>query len=251
MDNIKINEFRDRIVDSFGPENVVCILLHGSILFNPQSIPQDVDLVIVLRNKNRGDCSLLRELAIRTRITRIPVQIHLIYSQEIPIQADFFSIHTCGSFFVWHLRQANVLYGENIFDTLNGPSDYQLQLSILQKIQQYTFQLRNSTFKIGRISEKDLHQAKKRSILVLKDLLISTGKLIQREKDIVNEAFTRFPNFNSKEQNFLRELVGEWKKPSSEKKSRQFLHLCLSIHERAYEIMRSQIEDKTSCKFMI
>lgn len=229
------------IVSTFGADNVVCILLHGSLVFNPHLSPQDADLVIVLRRKDRGDCDLLRELVVQSRLSRLPIQLHLIYLEEIPANADFFSLHTCGPFFICHLRQAEVLFGENVFDVVAGPSDYHLQLSLLQKIQQYTFQLRNLIFRSGRISEGELKQARKRSIVVLKDLLMSAGRLIQQEGEIVRETTDRFPDFLPEELEFLQWLLQEWAIPSSDTTIRKFLQQCLAVHERAYDIMRKRI----------
>ena len=181
--------------------------------------------------------------------SKIPIQLHLLYLDEIPMHADFFSIHTCGPFFVWHLRQAVALYGENIFETISGPSDYHLQLSLLQKVQQYTFQLRDMIFKGGRISVRDLHQARKRSIVVLKDLLMSGGTLIQREKEIVQQGIDRFAEFTDEEGEFLLTLVLSRDKLPQGQTKRQFLNECLAIHERAYAIMRMLVTTKTRCKF--
>ncbi|MFY9493540.1 MAG: hypothetical protein WAP55_03640, partial [Minisyncoccia bacterium] len=156
MNRESMQKLGGKIVSAFGAENVVCVLLHGSLVFNTHPPPQDADIVIVLRRKDQGDCALLRGLVVQSHLSRLPIHLHLIYLEEIPTNADFFSLHTCGPFFVCHLRQAEVLFGENIFDVVTGPSNYQLQLSLLQKVQQYTFQLRNSVFKTGGISEEEL-----------------------------------------------------------------------------------------------
>lgn len=238
------------IVSAFGAENVVCILLHGSLVFNPHLSPQDADIVIVLRRKDQGDCALLRQLVVQSRLSRLPIQLHLIYLEEIPTNADFFSLHTCGSFFICHLRQAEVLFGENIFDVVAGPSDYQLQLSLLQKVQQYTFQLRNLIFKTERISERELRQARKKSIVVLKDLLMSEGKLIQQEVEIVHETTNRFPDFSPEELEFLQRLLEKWAAPSSNTIIQKFLQQCLAVHERAYDIMRRRMAKSERCRFL-
>ena len=250
MNRESIQKLGGKVVSAFGAENVVCILLHGSLLFNPHLSPQDADLVVVLKQKDRGDCVLLRKLIVQSRLSRLPVQLHLVYMEEIPANADFFSLHTCGPFFICHLRQAEVLFGENVFDAVSGPSDYHLQLSLLQKIQQYTFQLRNLVVKTGRISEGELRQARKRSIVVLKDLLMSAGKIVQQEGEIVLEATDHFRDFLPEELEFLQWLLQEWITPSSDTATRKFLQQCLAIHERAYDIMRKQMAKNEKCRFL-
>jgi len=186
----------------------------------------------------------------RSKLSKLPIQLHLFYLKEIPTDADFCSINTCGSFIVWHIRQAKVLFGENVYDKITGPSDYHLQLSLLQKFQQYTFQLRNILCKISSISDGELLQARKRSIVVLKDLLMSDGTLIQHEARIAHEASTRFKDFTSGEIAFLMEITSKWKKPISRTEIRQFLQHCLAVHDRAYSIMRMRMANNGKCKFL-
>lgn len=250
MNKRKVRKLSEKIVATFGAENVECVLFHGSILFNPQTPPQDADLVIVLRRRKENDCSELRKLVTRSRLVQLPIHLHLIYLEELPANADFFSIHTCGAFFTCHLRQAETIYGENIFDKLVGPSDYQLQLSLLQKVQQYTFQLRNLVFKSGKPSEGELLWARKKSVVMLKDLLLSFGTLIQEEARIIEESTDRFPQFSADERIFLEELSRSWLPPRSEAKRRHFMSRCLWVHERAYEIMRTRIASMEKCRFL-
>jgi len=250
MNRKSIQKLAGKIVSALGVENVACILLHGSLLFNPHLSPQDVDLVVVLKRKDRRDCVLLRKLIVQSRLSRLSIQLHLVYMEEIPTNADFFSLHTCGPFFIYHLRQAEVLFGENVFDTVSGPSDYHLQLSLLQKIQQYTFQLRNLVVKTGRISEGELRQVRKRSIVVLKDLLMSEGRLIQEEVEIVHETTDRFRDFLPEELEFLQRLLRERIALSSDTATRKFLQQCLAIHEHAYDIMRKRMAKSEKCRFL-
>ncbi|MFA5173223.1 MAG: hypothetical protein WC435_02390 [Candidatus Paceibacterota bacterium] len=249
MSRESLKKLSEKIVSTFGTNNIVCVLLHGSLLFNPHLIPQDVDLIIILKKKSSGDCLKLRELVIDLRMFELPIHLHLIYLEEIPTNADYFSIHTCGSFFVCHLRQAETLFGKNIFDVVNGPSDYHLQLSLLQKVQQYTFQLRNLIFKIEPISEKEIRQTRKRTIVVLKDLLMSQGSLIQEESEIFSQAAKYLYDFSPKELEFLQELLTEWTVPSSSKDTLNFLQQCLAIHEQVYSLMRQQVSENKKCRF--
>lgn len=249
MNNKKMQTLTNKIVCLFGAENVACILLHGSVLFNPH-LSQDVDLVIVLKRQTSSDCTSLRRLIVRSKLSKLPIQLHLFYLTEIPTDADFCSINTCGPFIAWHIRQAKVLFGENVYDKITGPSDYHLQLSLLQKFQQYTFQLRNVLCKAGDISDSELLQARKRSIVVLKDLLMSEGTLIQHEAEIAHEATTRFKDFSSEEITFLMKITSKWKKPISKKEIRQFLQDCLAVHDRTYSIMRMSMVNNGKCKFL-
>jgi hypothetical protein len=248
--NKKVENLAKRIVSTFGTENVVCILLHGSVVFNPQ-LSQDVDLVIVLRRNSASYCAMLRRLIIQSRLSALPVQLHLFYLEEITTDADFCSINTCGSFIAWHMRQAKVLYGENVYDRMTGPSDYHLRLSLLQKFQQYTFQLRNTLCKVHPASDGELLQARKRTVVVLKDLLMVDGKLIQHEPDIVREALLRFSQFSLDEIAFLNKITLNWESPESKGNRLQFLQNCLTIHEHAYDIMRKLMTKSGKCKFMV
>ena len=232
MNRKTIQRLSEKIASTFGDDKVVSILLHGSVLFNPHLPSHDVDVVIVLRRKDAGDCSLLRKLVGQSRLGSLPIHLHLIYLEEIPTNADFFSLHTCGPFFVCHLRQAEILFGENIFNKISGPTDYHLQLSLLQKIQQYTFQLRNQIFRTGKVSGYEMALARKRSIVVLKDLLMSDGILLQQETEIVTAVGQRFPELWTKLSLLIQEVVQETAKPLSDKKTRHYLQQCLAIPMR-------------------
>lgn len=245
----KILTLSENVVSVFGTENVTCILLHGSILFNPHTPPNDTDLVIVLREKSGKDCLKLRQLIMQSWLARPPIHLHLIYLEEIPVNADLFSVHTCGAFFVCHLRQAEVLHGENIFDKMVGPSDYQLQLSLFQKVQQYIFQIRNLAFKIGRQSETELLWARKKTVIVLKDLFLSTGTLMQQEEQIIRKSIDSLKEFSKVEVIFLESLLKPWIRLQSETQEREFVISCLSIHERSYGIMLNRIKEKQNCRF--
>ncbi len=248
--NKKVEILAKRIVSAFGTQNVVCILLHGSVVFNPQ-LSQDIDLVIVLRHNSASDCTVLRRLIGQSKLSDLPVQLHLFYLSEIAMDADFCSINTCGSFIAWHMRQAKVLYGENVYDRMTGPSDYHLRLSLLQKFQQYVFQLRNTLCKVRLISDNELLQARKRTIVMLKDLLMIDGELIQYEPDILREALIRFPQFCPDEITFLNKITSNWEMPVSEKGRYKFLQSCLTIHEHTYDIMRKLMAKSGKFKFMV
>ncbi|MEN9523966.1 MAG: hypothetical protein RL536_35 [Candidatus Parcubacteria bacterium] len=250
MNKRKITRLSEKIVSAFGADNIVCILFHGSILFNPHILPHDADLLIVLKKRDAEDCSNLRKMVRQVRLTELPVHLHLIYLDEIPENADFFSIHTCGAFFTCHLRQAEPLYGENIFDRTVGPSEYQLQLSLLQKVQQYTFQMRNLVFALGRRTENELLWARKKSVVMLKDLLLSTGILLQKEESIILKSLETFKDFSDDEVDFLKALQRPWIKPASERLERAFMTRCLHVHEQAYGIMRKRISEKHRCRFL-
>lgn len=250
MSKKKIIKLSERIVSAFGADNIVCILFHGSILFNPHIPPHDADLVIVLKRHDVENCSNLRKMVRQVRLIELPVHLHLIYLDEIPENADFFSIHTCGAFFTCHLRQAEALYGENVFDKIVGPSEYQLQLSLLQKVQQYTFQMRNLVFTLGRRTENELLWARKKSVVMLKDLLLSTDILLQKEEAIISKSLEVFRDFSDDEKAFLEALQKPWIKPRSERLERAFMTQCLQVHERAYSIIRKRIGEKYHCRFI-
>lgn len=179
MNKKKIIRLSKKIVSAFGADNIVCILFHGSILFNPHIPPHDADLIIVLKRQDAEDCSNLRKM-----------------------------------------------------------------------VKQYTFQMRNLVFALGRRTENELLWARKKSVVMLKDLLLSTGILLQKEESIISKSLEVFKDFSEDEVDFLKALQKPWIKPASEKLERVFMTQCLQVHERAYGTMRKRIADKHHCRFL-
>jgi hypothetical protein len=238
------------IVENFSSQNVECILLHGSVLFNPHINPQDVDLVIVLRNKKNDDCVTLGKI-FRELMGSFPplIQLHLVYLFELPHQAKLFSIHTSGCFFVQHLRQALTLYGSNVFYNLGDASQEELLTSLLQKVQQYTSTLRNNIAYQSALTTTDLRQAQKRTVVVMKDLLMSRGILLQQQDEIITESLRRFSEFDEREEEFLRKIVlVDYQLPNLQDSSIFFLQ-CLAIHEKAYSLLRQWISQELRADF--
>jgi len=249
LDDVK--QIAITIVDEFSTQGVESILLHGSILFNPHITPQDVDLVIVLRVRKDDDCLRLGNIfQILGGSSNALVQLHLIYLSELPRRAEWFSIHTSGSFFVQHLKQALVLHGVNVFQQIQDPSQEQLLISLLQKIQQYTATLRNNLAYLTAITTADMRQARKRTINVLKDLLMARGILIQRNDEIVAEAVGQFPEFTETERAFLTKISTVTYRLPGIPESLQFFEKCLVVHEKAYLLLRTQISKECSVDFL-
>ena len=248
MDHAK--QLTSAIMRKFGAERVECVLLHGSVLFNPEFSPQDIDLVVVLKSNHPHDCQRFNQIFKSERTKGIPVQAHLLYLNEIPFHADYFSIHTCGCFFVPHLREALSLYGRNVFQNLSDPTKKQLVLSLLQKVQQYTFTLRNNICHFEKLQDKDLLQTRKRTFVVLKDLLMAHGIRLQDHKEIVNISLQQFPTiFDKREKQFLQKLADyDYHFPVQSKKM-ELLTDCLRIYEKAYSALREHVAKQFSVEF--
>lgn len=248
LDSIK--QLANAIVEEFSARGIESILLHGSVLFNPQVTPQDVDLVIVLREKRSDDCARLgRIFHGLVGAIQIFVQPHLIYLEELPRNADIFSIHTSGSFFVQHLRQALVLHGSNVFHSIADPSREQFLISLLQKVQQYTSTLRSNLSYLTAVTSADLRQARKRTFVVLKDVLMAGDVLLQRHDEILAEFLRQFPDTVEEDREFLGKLAkADYQLPGI-KDSFEFFDHCLTIHEKAYGLLRKQIAEELSIEF--
>ena len=238
------------IVNEFGADSVECVLLHGSAVFNPQVNPQDLDLIVILRKQNGSDCLRLGAIFedFYQAIT-VPIQLHLIYLSELPRHANLFSINTCGCFFVPHLRQAQVIYGSNIFEGIEDPTRDNFLASLLQKVQQYTSELRNRLCHLVDLRAADLWQVKKRTFGVLKDLLMANGVLLQSYRQIAEETLRRFPEYDESERKFLTEVMQENHRLPQVQESSAFLQNCLRIYEKTYSLLRKQVSKELSIDF--
>lgn len=245
-----IEEIKDLLVEEFG-SRVVTILQHGSSLCNGPKLFGDIDLVIVLRNKQINDCSRLR--IISQKISQqydFSLELQLIYGNELPVDGDYFSLSTSGCFFVPHLRSAKLVYGRNVFDDMIGPSQYQLALSLLQKAQQYTYIARRTVFMSESPSDKKLVYVAKRVLTMLKDLLFVHGIFEENENCFIELVDKIAPGLIADEREFLIQLLQkDYGLPQEEEDKEYFAKQCLILHEKYYKAIREKVGEVIHCKF--
>lgn len=150
--NEQINLFKLLLNKSFG-RRLVGIIGYGSFFVKPETA-QDIDIIIVLDKKNKRDLQKIRK-SYEHSLSPIKIQSQIIYKDKILSNGNFYSINTCGPFFIEVIRKDGVvIYGKNIFTKIKNQKTILYKISILQKIQQYIYQLKNFYLNSNRISNK-------------------------------------------------------------------------------------------------
>lgn len=146
--NTLVDQIRKDVLANFG-DNLVSILLYGSSVNKVGFF--DIDILIILNEKNNV---LLDTAKIRTICAShlVSLDLQLIYSEELTAP-NYFSLGASGPFFIFILKDARILYGENPFLRLS-PNDETVIFSLIHRIQGYVFKARQESMGMERF-EKD------------------------------------------------------------------------------------------------
>jgi len=228
--NRQVNRFAQMCSEEF-TENLVCILQHGSTVTGNSDAQSDFDIIVIFAAKKIDDLAKLNTILKQAfDVENVKVDLQIFYLSELPLNADYFSLFTNGAFFVWCLRKARVVYGKNIFLDMDGPSIFQLRLSLFQKVQQYIYFMRQ-TVTCRDDSPERIRYLQKRMFMAMKDILMWDGVVYETSKEILARFKERFGNvFKEKEWLEIERLTDD-----------SITELALAeiaeIYERFYEII--------------
>ncbi len=169
-----------KLEDLFG-KRLDSVLGYGSFFSNSDGNFSDVDLVIVLDKYRDDDCESIRDARLPKAIG-LPLSPLILYKENILPDGIFFSANTCGPFFLRRLKEARVLFGSNPFIGILEPGKLIVDVSLLQKIQQYNYQLKTEYFNLldNQFSAARLYLQKKRIRMMLLDLQTLTGDSVEQ-----------------------------------------------------------------------
>ncbi|NUM45360.1 MAG: hypothetical protein HUU38_11705 [Anaerolineales bacterium] len=154
-------------------ENLVGVLLHGSVI-HKISNPVDHDLVVILRNWSREAAVLVTDAAAACLSRNIILDFQLAYLDQLFTDGNWFSWNRQGSYFLWILQRAYVLYGINPFLKIDSPSQEQVHEDILKKMEQYVHLTRADVIECKRspINQDGFRYVCKKTLRVIRDFCI-------------------------------------------------------------------------------
>ncbi|MFH0803729.1 MAG: nucleotidyltransferase domain-containing protein [Candidatus Tagabacteria bacterium] len=121
-------------------DNLVCILLLGSVQKSDTTPFSDIDLVAIIEKFNFDQIKQVR--GVLKQSTKL-VDLSFICCDEVPKDPNLFTIGTHGCYQLGLiLNKAECLYGHNVLLELGKPSEQNIRQSLLQKIIQYTWWVR-------------------------------------------------------------------------------------------------------------
>lgn len=137
--NPQIQAFTNAVIKLFD-KRIVSFVVYGSALLDIDRA-NDLDCVLVLDSFNPGDSNNI-QLAKKLSL-KIDLHIQIIYFDQILADGSYYSVNTCGPFFLKVIQGGKLIYGKNVLKNITNPNKFIIRISILQKIQQYNYQLKN------------------------------------------------------------------------------------------------------------
>ncbi len=194
MASSNINELVNKLISGF-KENVLSILLYGSAIEN-NSETNDVDIIIILKNKNNiiNDIKLIKEHILEKN----NIDAQLLYEKELT-SGNTFSLDTHGQFIVEELKQALPLYGDNPFMKLNINQEI-CKASVIQKLQYFVFRARQASLGYAILTKDNNHDFHRKKLkMAMLDLLIAKQVKVNKSEDIIEVFNKHYPEIITKE----------------------------------------------------
>lgn len=153
--------------------NLHCVLLLGSVQQGDPTPFSDTDLVVILKTFNLRQ---MTEIRLLVRKSQRLWDISFLCWDEIPTNPNEFRIGTHGCYQLMILQRARCVAGRNILLQLEKPSEKHMRISMLEKIQQYTWWARRMFVESNRErSIESNYQLNSRIIKVVRDFLYLAG----------------------------------------------------------------------------
>lgn len=168
-----MSDFITRLVDSMEDifsDNLICVLLLGSVQKNDTTPFSDIDLVSIIKEFDIKKMGLVRDLL---KESERLVDLSFLCKDEISDSPELFALGTHGCYQLGLiLNKAECIYGRNILLDINPPSKESIKRSLVQKIIQYTWWVRRMFVESNR--ERSLasnYQINSRLIKMIKGIL--------------------------------------------------------------------------------
>lgn len=171
---VYLNNLTNIIVNRLGKNRVICIINYGSVLSNSSIEPKDYDLIVLIKDFNPFDYSILREIKINYR----KAEIFLDYLNVIKKRGILnYQRGRHGSYFFKVLAYGKCLYGKNYYlKNIKEISLKQIRKDLLYRIEEYFYRIQKDYINNFDLNKEDL-QIKKYISRICLDLLLFSGEL--------------------------------------------------------------------------
>ena len=208
MENGFIPKFTEDCERIFG-ENLVSLLLIGSVKLRDTTPFSDTDIVAVIKT---FDMAQMRSMRILLSQAERLIDISFLCQDELPEASKDFRLGTHGCYHLeLVLKNATCLSGKNIFLEYDPPSNHDLRSSVFGKISEYAWWARRMYIESNRErSMESNYKLNSRLIKLLKDVLYLFGfdKINASAKETV-ECFIKMDDaaFSGKEKRTLIDMA--------------------------------------------
>lgn len=223
--------------------NLLCILLIGSVQKQDATSFSDFDLIVITKTVRIQDLWKIREW-LRTADDFIDLSI--LCWDELSEDPNEFRIGTHGCYQLeLILKQALCLYGENVLLRLGSPIKKAIRASVFDKIVQYTWWARRMFVESNR--ERSLvsnYQLNSRLVKMVRDLLYLAGyrSIHAKAATIVRRFLKQFSRLLTREERKVliglasRSLAGRNAANMSDEYFETRLSIINKLHKKAFEL---------------
>jgi len=245
MDNL-VKGFVERCKEILN-ENLICILLLGSVQRGDNTPFSDVDLVAVIKKWDEDQLKMIRQLV---RHSEQLLDFSFLCWDEISKDPVKFRIGTHGCYQLeLVLKNAECLIGSNILLNLPSPDKEDIKLSILDKIGQYTWWARRLFVESNRErSMESNYQLNSRLVKMIRGVmyLFDLTDIHQDSTATIEKFLKNYSNLLSKNEKLTirglvhNELISKNTSNMSEKYLEVRLSILNKIHKEALKLSYSK-----------
>jgi len=139
-------------------------LLHiGSHERQDDTVFSDIDLILLVEDLTIWDLRAIREII---RNLDYLVDMPVIQRNQLPTDPDLFQMGTHGCYFLYVLKSAQVIFGNNFFKDYPEATESAIRTSVFRKIAEYTWATRRTFVESNR--ERTMYQNYQLSSRLLK-----------------------------------------------------------------------------------
>jgi len=182
-------------------DNLVCILLIGSVRGLEETPFSDIDLIAVIKTFDMDQMKAVRKLLSETEQL---LDLSFLCQDELPDKPEDFCLGTHGCYHMeLVLKNATCLWGENIFQKYRSPTAEALRASVFSKIAEYCWWNRRMFVESNRErSMGNNYKLNSRLIKMIKDVLFILGlnKIEASAEDVVSTLIETNPGLLSVEE---------------------------------------------------
>jgi hypothetical protein len=216
------------------------VLIHGSATWNPVGA-DDYDPIFVLRRPNVAGVRAIRESMAAVDWDR-HVEMQVVCASQLAMQGDHFSLKANGPMFLYRLRKALVLYGDNPYRHVADPSREAFARSLVAEVQRNLWFARHAAgHGASGVTTGEIYQVTKKMWWSIKNLLMWDGADKSDSAGDLAAAAAAYPQLFDRstwswlhsclaKRGFERELFH----PLDDAERTVFIDECLNVHEAVY-----------------
>lgn len=233
------------------------VLIHGSAIWNPVGA-DDYDPIFVLRRPSVAGVRAIRESLAAVDWDR-HIEVQIVCASQLPLQSDHFSLKANGPMFLYRLRRALVLYGDNPYRHVPDPSREAFARSLVAEVQRNLWFARHAAgHGAAGVTTDEIYQVTKKMWWSIKNLLMWDGAdepdtagdlaaMAAAHPDLLDRQAWSWLRSCLAKRGYERELFQRLNDPGRT----DFIDDCLTVHEAVYGRMLKLAEREFGLTYLV